>query len=175
MATEFEVNGKLYRVGKLDAIKQLHLARKIGPIVAKIAPQFIGVANSERPQPNGDNQIEAEAEIPQEGPVPLPGATSLTDTIKLIEPVLDALADMKDEDVNYITRLCLSVTKRQEGPNAWMSPWNANAGRFQFDDIDMNVLVQICLNVIQENIGGFLAANPLSSGVPGAPMPATLN
>lgn len=149
MATEFEVGGKRYRVGKLDAFKQLHLARKIGPIITKIAPQFASM------QP---------AETEATGPVPLPTAQSLGDVIKLVDPVIQALSDLKEDDVNYIARLCLSVVQREEGVNSWIAPWNAAAGRLQFQDIELPELVEICVNVIQENLGRFLSANPLTSG-----------
>lgn len=144
MATEFEVVGKKYRVGKLDAIKQFHLMRKIGPIVAKIAPDFANQADG------------------------------LGDMQKMITPVLEALSEMKDGDVDYIIRMCLSVTKRDEGANVWVDCWNVRANMSQFADMDLSVLLPVCLNVIQENLGGFLGGSPSSSSAL-AGMPGMLN
>lgn len=148
MPTEFEVNGKNYRADKMDAIKQLHLVRKIGPIIAKIAPNFSG--------PQG-------MESSGTDPVPLPGAQSLSDVIKLIEPVLDAIHDMDDADVNYILKLTGSVTSREEAPGKWIPIWNQRAGMLQFQDITLQALVQIILTSIQENVGDFLGGSPLPS------------
>jgi hypothetical protein len=40
---DFSINGSEYRSGKLDAKKQFHLARRLGPVLAKLP----GVAESE--------------------------------------------------------------------------------------------------------------------------------
>lgn len=42
---EFEVNGSNYRTGKLDAFKQLHVSRKIAPVMTKLLPAMLAGAS----------------------------------------------------------------------------------------------------------------------------------
>lgn len=158
MATEFEVDGKTYRVGKLNAINQFHLVRKIGPIIAKIGPMVVEMS---KPPENSEGEPPVDtSDVPTVTSAP----SSLLDMAKIIGPVLDALSEMKDEDVNYIVKLCLSVTQRQEAAGQWMQTWNTRAGQPQYVDINLRALIQIAINVIQENVGDFLADAPSISG-----------
>ena len=40
---EFQVNGQEYRAGKLTAMQQFHIVRKLAPIIGKAAPVFDAV------------------------------------------------------------------------------------------------------------------------------------
>ena len=139
---EFDVADQHYRSGRLDAFRQLHIARKLAPLIAKLSPQ---AAN---PDAN--------------------------DFFSLMAPVIDGLAEMPEDDVNYITQRCLSVVQRQQGQQ-WAPVWNDTAKRLMFDDIDAMQLLQISFQVISDQLGSFMRAplsslaspSPQSSEVPG--------
>lgn len=112
---EFTINGSDYRSGKLDAKKQFHLARRLGPVLAKLP----GVPESE-----------------------------------IFAAVAEEIADMSDEQCDYILDTCMAVVKRQQG-DAWAPVFNARAGVMQFDDIDMSAMLTIARYVIEENLASF--------------------
>jgi len=112
---DFTINGSDYRSGKLDAKKQFHLARRLGPVLAKLP----GVPESE-----------------------------------IFAAVAEEIADMSDEQCDYILDTCMAVVKRQQG-DAWAPIFNARAGVMQFDDIDMPAMLTIARYVIEENLASF--------------------
>jgi hypothetical protein len=142
---DLEINGVTYRTGKLDAFKQLHVARRIAPLLGKVGPALAGFAA---------------AQAPGEGGMP-PAPPSLDDLSRLLAPVADALAALPDADCNYVLQTCLSVCQRQlPGQAGWQVVWNAAAGQLQFQDLDLPTMMRLALRVIQDNLSGFFPARP---------------
>ncbi|MEL6237009.1 MAG: phage tail assembly chaperone [Pseudomonadota bacterium] len=142
MSLEFEIAGHRYRAEKLDAFKQLHVSRKIAPIIPKLLPMFLKF--SERGDAVKDD---------------------LAGMAEAFEPLAQALADMSDVDCEYVFSACLGVVSRNQ-QNNWASVWN---GSLMFDDIDIGVMVQIASKVIWDSLGPFiqgLIANPAASPQP---------
>jgi hypothetical protein len=130
--TEFEVGGKKFRCGRLDARTQYHLNRKISPTIVRV----------EKHAASGPG-----------------GKVTLFD---VIEPIAEDLRAMAMEDANFILDTCLSVTQRsqdQSGTELW-SPV-VNGKQIMFADIDGADLVQIQVNVIKANLGNFTVGSLL--------------
>ncbi len=137
--SEFEVGGIKYRSSKLNAFDQLHVFRKLAPI--------IGAAGSL-----------VEALRPREG------AGLLDVRIDALMPLITAVAEMPEDDLNYVLKKCLSVVSRSQSTvagEAWANVWSAGADRPMFDDIDAMQMIQVALAVIQDNLANFSFA-PLS-------------
>ncbi|MGF6837066.1 hypothetical protein QF001_000933 [Paraburkholderia youngii] len=130
MSLEFEVAGQRYRAEKLDAFKQLHVSRKIAPIVPKLLPMFLKFAEQ------GDSM-----------------KADLAGMAEAFEPLAQALADMPDADCEYVFNACLAVVARNQGGN-WASVWSG--GSLMFDDIDIGAMVQIASKVIWDSLGPFI-------------------
>lgn len=128
---EFTIGEKQFRAGKLDAFKQLHVSRRIAPIIPPLIPIFVKVAK------DGDltKDIEGFAAV--------------------LEPFAEGLAGMSDADTEYVFGTCLSVVKRQVGTN-WTPVWNAQANVCMFDDIDLGEMIQIVIKVVQDSLGNFI-------------------
>lgn len=129
MSIEFEVAGHRYRAEKLDAFKQLHVSRKIAPIIPKLLPMFLKFADKKEAL---KDDLEAMAEA--------------------FEPLAEALAEMPDADCEYVFNSCLGVVSRHQ-QNNWASIWAG--GALMFDDIDLGVMVQITSKVIWDSLGAF--------------------
>lgn len=133
--TEFEINGVQYRGGKLDTFKQLHVSRKIAPLVPKVLPAFAPFMKREKA--DGEKLT----------------VDDLGMVAQAIEPVTDILASMSDRDVEFIFDSCLSVVQRRQSRD-WQPIWRN--GVLMFDDIEMPLMIQIALKVIWDNLGGFI-------------------
>lgn len=89
-------------------------------------------------------------------------------SLEMFQPLVDALAQMSDTDVEYVLVKCLAVVQRKvPGTAATVAVWNSAAKRPQFDDVDLSVMLQLCAQVIMRSIGGFLGG--LGAVLPGAP------
>lgn len=128
---EFSIGENQFRAGKLDAFKQLHVSRRIAPIIPTLIPVFVKVARD-----GGVTQdIEGFAAV--------------------LEPFAEGLAGMSDADTEYVFGTCISVVKRQVGAN-WTPVWNAQANVCMFDDLDLGDMIQIVIKVVQDSLGGFI-------------------
>lgn len=124
---ETEINGQQYRTGKLNAIQQFHVARRLAPALWAMGAAAAG------------------AEL-----------TDLSDAGALMKlgPVAEALAKMSDADTEYILKTCMSVVARQQG-QGWAAVQAQNGSALMFEDIDLPVMMRLTFVVVQENLGNF--------------------
>lgn len=133
--SEIEVDGRTYRVGRLNAKQQLHVFRRLGPILAAVGKPVAQMMHA-----YGSLKA-AEAQ----------GGASLGD---LLGPVMDELSKMPDSEVDYVIDTCLSVCARvEDGRSAPVM----RQGTLVFQDMDMPTMVRLAIEVIKENIGNFLS------------------
>jgi hypothetical protein len=143
-----------YRSGKLNLFQQVHVVRRLVPVMGPL----VRFAELQSIEPTDD---------PNE---------ALERQMQIVVPFFEAFAKMSDEDVNYVLATCLGVVARQQGgngtqPQLWADVWNAQARRLMFDDIDMPVAIQICWNVIQDNLSGFSPIRQMQPDAPNMPPP----
>lgn len=132
MSTETQLNGQTYRIGRLNAFQQLHVSRKVGPLLPRLVPAFLAVAQ------------DADAFGKPE------------QLAQMAAPFLDALAEMDDASIEYVAATCLSVVHRQQGAS-WGPVWNKQANCLMFDDVDLGTLLPLVVQVITENLGPFIS------------------
>jgi hypothetical protein len=139
MAIEFEVGTETYRAGKLDAFAQLHVSRKIAPVLPKLLPIL--------------------ALLPKTG-----DAVDLGQMGAILEPLTGVLAAMPKDDVDLVVTACLSVVQRKQGAT-WAPVWRS--GTLMFEDIELAVLVQVVVQVIRGSLGNFMQGFRSVEAVPG--------
>lgn len=133
--SEFELKGETYRVDKLDARTQFHLTRKLAPVIPALIPLFTMVAKK--------GEIEKA----------LNGGDS-SELAKAAEPLANALAGMSDEHADYVIDVCMQAVARKQG-DRWMRVWSS--GGSMFDDMELDTILPLCVRVLRENLGGFIA------------------
>ena len=143
MNTEIELGGHQYRIGKLTAMQQFHVTRRIAPLLPNLASIFVGLQNES-------------------------ASTDFTHLAHLAQPFMQAIAAMNDSEAEQLIGLCLTAVKRQHA-QGWQDVWNRKQNVCMFDDIDLGVMLPLVVRVITENLGGFingLLTAPLSSPTP---------
>jgi hypothetical protein len=128
---EKEINGQTYTVGKLDPFAQLHVARRLAPVLASMGVGALALARG--------NKLEAEA------------------MLDMLGPVSEIVAKMPEEDVNYILQACLMVCKRHQADKKASVMVN---GQLMFQDMEMPTLMQLAVAVVKESLGGFFSMLP---------------
>lgn len=150
---EFEVGSHQYRAGKLDAFQQLHLSRKIAPLLPKLLPTIVQLAAARGEEDENDT------------PLDLPALAAS------VGPLTETLAQMNDADVEYIFNTCLSVVSRQQQPSGWAPVWNKPSHSPMFEDLELPDLLQIVVKVVGDNLGPFMRGLP-GQLRPSSPQPA---
>ena len=137
MSTDVTVGGQTYRVGRLDAMKQFHVARKLAPVITSLG----GMSDVVRSLKGGEAA----------------GGIELAS----LRPVMDALASMPEADCEFILGTCLAAVQRKsEGGTGWTPIWNVAAKRLQFEDIGLTGMLEITAAVLRSNLGNFFPAAP---------------
>lgn len=147
-STEVELGGNDYSIGRLDAFRQLHVSRRIAPLIPSLVPAFSALSEG--------------------------GADALTDTAKFataLAPFAEAMAGMSDEAAEYVVGTCLSVVKRRQG-SAWAPVWNAQGKTLMFDDIDLSTMLPLVVRVIRDNLGPFISGLLIGQATPEQSQPA---
>ena len=133
---EIEIGGNAYQIGRIDAMRQLHVSRRVVPVLIAAGISIADVVKS--------------------------GAGTEGDAwlMRVADKALDVVAKMSNEDVEYVVQTSLSVAKRR--PVGGDGPWALvmNGKQFQFQDMDMRTMVQVTLAVLRENMGGFFPQAP---------------
>lgn len=152
-----EINGIEYTIGRLNAVDQFHVSRKIAPIVPKLMPIIAEVAKGDLSKTIA--AIEAQKALKstenaddQESTEQSDVNADLSDLEPLAEafsPLMDVIAQMPEEDANYIIFKCLGVVKRGGAAVC-------RNNTIMFDDIDMTQLLPLVIATIRINLGNFI-------------------
>ena len=142
---EFPINGLKFRAGKLDVFKQLHVSRKVAPVLPKLMRVFLEFDKAAKTPA---------AVVDPTGTAPADGL-DLAALASAAEPLAKVLAEMPDADVEYVVNTCLSVVAINKA-NHWADVL-APSGILMFDEIDMPVMLQLVAKVIQDSLGPFLS------------------
>ncbi|MBJ9624605.1 phage tail assembly chaperone [Burkholderia multivorans] len=171
MTTEIQLNGVRYAIGKLNAMQQFHVSRRIAPIIPPMIPVLMKFyaelehADVAREQARKNAALAALAEGAGAPDAADAGATgdrlrellSMVDAIApVLQPFADALAGLKDEDAEYVFGTCLSVVERWQGAG-WAKVWNAVHKTSMFDDIGIDVMLPLVVRVVVANLGSFIS------------------
>jgi hypothetical protein len=130
-----------YLIGKMPARTQLHVMRRLAPILTNLAP-MMGALQAMTPK-------EGDAAVPQDA------------LVVAVAPVANALAGMPDTEVDYILNCCMSVVARVQPGLPSGAPVLARDGvTFMFADLTMDDLFKLTIAAVQENLGNFFDMLP---------------
>ena len=129
----FEQGGFTYRAGKLTALQQFHVMRRLTPLIEDLKPLVLTMGNGERPK-------EEDA----------------------IAAILMGIGKLRDEDCNFVFAACLGVTQRSVN-GAWASMWPRGATQPAYDDLSLPDMIALTIKCVQANLAGFMPALGLTS------------
>jgi hypothetical protein len=92
MSIEIDIDGHNYRLDKLPAMLQLHVSRRIAPLIPTAIGPFLSISAMKG---GVDKNIEA--------------------IVSQLQPFADGLAGLSDADAEYVLGTCLGVIRRQNG------------------------------------------------------------
>ncbi|NHB93629.1 phage tail assembly chaperone [Photorhabdus cinerea] len=129
---EFEIDGKKYRSGKLNAFQQQDLAVALSPAIPALGPLMKKIVADR----NDDSATSFEGLIPY-----------------LIESI-NALGKSNRHEINDI---CLSIVSREQS-GIWSKIYEPDGQVLMFDDINGLELLKIVGFIIRDSLGNFFHA-----------------
>jgi hypothetical protein len=141
-----EIKGHTYSIGKMDAFEQLHVARRLAPMVSELMAAFISAPSLFTGKAEAENE-----------------SKMLMDVLEIAGgPLADAFSKMSNVDVDYIVHACLSVCQRKQSHG--YAKVFVRGGGLAFQDIQLDTLLGLTWFVIQENLAGFFTTSQPISG-----------
>lgn len=141
---EIIIGNRVYRPGRLDAFKQLHVYRRLAPVIAEAGAPLLSFFVDLMKANQGRKPDDA---------VTIPDGF---DPRKALGPLSSAIAKLPDGDADYVIMTCLSTVTFQvtkDGP--WVNL--IVSGRMMHEDLGLGDIMKIVWGVLQENLAGFFS------------------
>jgi len=151
---ELEIDGAKYRTGQLNAFAQFHVFRKLTPVISGVINSFASISEHQQANGNAADEIALNKQF-----------------WSSIGPVAEALANMTQEDSEFVLHTCLRVVQRQMTQNQWVNITAPN-GMMMFEDIHLGGMLQLTYAVLEDNLGDFFRQGLVSSLVGQSPTPS---
>ena len=140
---QITISGKNYTIGRLNALDQLHVSRKIAPIIPSLIPIISEVAKGGLSKVIESMELGDDVELENIDLKELDGLSSA------LSPLMDVIAGMSEGDTNLVIHKCLSVVIRDGAVLC-------RGESIMFDDLDMMQILPLVVAVIRKNLGNFI-------------------
>lgn len=131
---EKEVHGHVYRFGRLDAMKQFHVTRRLAGLLAGLSGTLPQAATGGQPDPERLGMA-------------------------ALGPLADALAKMDDDAAEFVIHTCLGAVTRKQGKDGGWARVSVD-GSLMFQDIGMPAMLTLVWHVLQGFLPDFFGALP---------------
>ena len=126
---EKEVNGKNYRFGKIDAIKQFHIVRRLAPALASVGLSL--------------------AKLKQ--------TANASDLLAPAFDVISKMSDEDSEFVIYTCLRAVQRQDGQGAGVGWVSLVPTSQNVVAYNDIDLPTMMQLVMWALRANLEGFFS------------------
>ena len=136
---EFEINGRKFKLSKLDTFKQFHIARRVGPILSELLPAFEVIKKL------NDQSGISEGE-------------KLESIAQAAGPVMKAIAKLSDADADFVLLGLLQAVEVQQAAGNWARV--SSGTMMMIQDFDLSMLMQLAGKAFMYNLAAFFPALP---------------
>lgn len=133
---EFSIGGRDFKLCKIDAFKQFHIVRRIGPILSDIIPS-LGEAKKVIGK-STEEQLEAFA--------------------KIANPVMNGLSKLSDADSEMVLFNLLAAVEVKQATGNYAKV--SNGSMLMIQDLELPVMLQLAGRALVYNLSGFFSALP---------------
>ena len=140
MERSFSIGERQFKLNKIDAFKQFHIVRRVGPLLSEMVPVIAKISKTSKEDIGDDEKLEKFGE--------------------LAAPILSGLAKLSDEDSTKVLHGLLSGVEMN-----YMGGWGRVVANDQlmYADLDLPILLQCAGRSFMFNLSGFFAALPQTS------------
>jgi hypothetical protein len=148
-----QISGTSYRIGPLDAYKQVHILRRLGPALVAAIPALMELLSADEDMPAEEKAKNAMKKVET--------------VLGSLPSLMDAFSRMKDEDAEYVINAALNVCAIQQATGYAMVRAN---GVLMVQTITMPVMMQLTWLALKENMQGYFPTEEPTASAP--PLPA---
>jgi len=139
---DFVIGNIEFKLSKMDAFKQFHVVRRMGPILSDLLPSLKDMAASSKKELNEEEKLDQIA--------------------KFVSPIMNGLSKLSDDDADKVLLGLLScVEMKQSQTGNWARVVNGN--NLMFSNLELPILLQAAGKAFMFNLSGFFAALPSHS------------
>jgi len=139
---EFSFGGRQFKLSKIDAFKQFHIVRRIGPILSELLPAMKGMS-----------QLKNFDELPEE--------KKLEHIAQFATPIMVGLSRLSDADSELVLYGLLSAVEMLHPAGGWSRV--STGSMLMIQDLELPALLQIAGRAFMYNLSGFFAGLPARS------------
>ena len=139
MEKNFEVGGRKFQLNKINAFKQLHIVRRVAPILGDMLPAMQGM---DLKALKGDQA----------------SRENLDNIVKFLSPIFTGLSKLSDQDCEVVFLGLLSSVEVQQPAGNWAKV--ATDQMLMMQDLELPVLIQIAGHAFMFNLANFFGALP---------------
>ncbi len=134
----FEFGGKKFQLSKIDAFKQFHIVRRVGPILSDLLP-----AMKDAKKLTAENLSEEE---------------KFEGLAKLATPIMSGLSKLSDADAELVLFGLLQAVEMQQPAGNWMRV--STGSLLMVQDLELPALLQLAGRSFMYNLSNFFGALP---------------
>lgn len=140
MDRDFNLGGRDFKLSKIDPFKQLHIVRRIAPMMGDLVPAFQKVGG-------------LKGEASQEKQLEMIG--------QFLTPLLTGFSKMTDEDTETVLLGLLSAVEMKQQAGNWAKI--ANGKLLMIQDLELGTMVNLAARAFMFNLSSFTSAFPVNS------------
>lgn len=133
MDNSFQLGGKNFKLSKIDAFKQFHIVRRIGPILSEMLSAMKDIQKVSK-----DDQLESVA--------------------KIAAPIMNGLSKLSDADSELVMFGLLSAVEMQQASGNWARV--STGSMLMIQDMELPVMLQLAGRAFMFNLSSFFSALP---------------
>lgn len=135
MENSFELNGRKFKLNKIDPFKQFHVVRRIAPILSEMLPSMKGAAAKDIDKLSEEEKLDL--------------------VTKFAGPIMMGLSRLSDADADYVLYCLLSSVEMQQSAGNWAKV--ATNSMLMLQDLELAQLLNIGGRAFMFNLSGFFA------------------
>lgn len=136
---DFTVGGREFKLSKLDAFKQFHIVRRMGPLLADLLPALKSAGQLK--------QIDGMSE-----------SEKLEQFAQFAAPFMKGLSKLSDSDADLVLFGLLSCAEMKQATGGWAKV--ATPSMLMIQDLELPALMTIAGRAFMFNLSGFFSALP---------------
>lgn len=137
---DFEINGKHFKLCKIDAFKQFHIVRRFGPVLSELLPVL---KDAQKHLKNIQSISEDE---------------KLDQVAKIAGPFITGISKLSDQDADFVLLGLLASVEVQQAQGNWAKL--AQGSMMMIQDMELPLMLQVAGRAFMYNLSGFFSVLP---------------
>lgn len=137
---DFSIQGKNFKLSKIDAFRQFHLVRRLAPLLGEMIPAMTKMSQT----------LKVGADLSEE--------KKLEQISTIAAPLMTGLSKLSDTDADKVLFGLLSSVEMQQDTGNWAKV--ATESALMFSNLELPVMLQLAGRAFMYNLSGFFSALP---------------